>query len=314
MTAVAIVSWNTRDLLRTCLARAGGERPSEVVVVDNGSIDGSVEMVRAEFPAVRLELLPDNPGYGAAANRAFATTASNYVVLLNPDALLRPGALAALTRHLDTHPQVAVVGPRLLNADGSLQRSCHGFPRPWAPAFRRPPLTLLVCRLGWMRERWIETWSHDRVRQVPWVTGAALAIRRDAFRQVGGFDERFHMYFEEVDFCYRLSKAGWETHFTPAAEVVHLVGASTEQRRRAMLLRGCLSQAEFFRAHYTGASLALALWVFRAANRTRIIRDSLRYLAMSKGARREQVSENLGVWHEALALGRPNSGSERRHQ
>ncbi|MFL5517828.1 MAG: glycosyltransferase, partial [Gemmatimonadales bacterium] len=142
--------------------------------------------------------------------------------------------------------------------------------------------------------------------------GAALAIRRDAFRQVGGFDERFHMYFEEVDLCYRLSKAGWETHFTPAAEVIHLVGASTEQRRRAMLLRGCVSQVEFFRIHYAGLRLALALGVFRAAHRTRILRDSLRYLAMSKGARREQVGENLGVWHEALALGRPSAGSDRR--
>jgi GT2 family glycosyltransferase len=301
MTAVAIVSWNTRDLLRTCLARAAGERPSEVVVVDNGSIDGSVEMVRAEFPAVRLELLPDNPGYGAAANRAFATTASNYVLLLNPDAFLCPGALAALVRHLDAHSQAGVVGPRLLNADGSLQRSCHAFPRPWAPAFRRPPLTLLMSRLGWMRERSIETWSHNRVRQVPWVTGAALAIRRDAFRQVGGFDERFHMYFEEVDFCYRLSKAGWQTHFTPAAEVVHLVGASTEQRRGAMLLRGCLSQVEFFRAHHTGPSLALALLLFRAATRARIVRDSVRYLAMPKGSRREEIGENLVVWRQALS-------------
>ncbi len=307
MTAVAIVSWNTRDLLRTCLARAAEQSPADLVVVDNGSIDGSAEMVRAEFPAARLEVLPENPGYGAAANRALAMTESNYLVLLNPDAFLSPGALAALSHHLDEHPRAGVVGPRLLNVDGSLQRSCHPFPRPWAPPLRRPPLSSLVSRLGSMREWWIETWSHDRVRRVPWVTGAALAIRREAFRQVGGFDERFHMYFEEVDLCYRLGKAGWETHFTPAAEVVHLVGASTQQRGAAMLLRGCLSQAEFFRAHYTGASLALALLVFRAATRARIVRDSVRYRAMPEGSRREQVGERLAVWHQALGPGRVSS-------
>jgi GT2 family glycosyltransferase len=307
MTAVVIVSWNTRDLLRTCLLRAAGELPTELVVVDNGSVDGSVEMVRAEFPQVRLQVLPENPGYGAAANRGFALTESEYVVLLNPDAFFRPGALGGLSRHLDEHPQAGIVGPRLLSPDGTLQRSCHAFPRPWAPALRRPPLTSLVGRLGLMREQWIETWSHDRVRRVPWVTGAALAIRREAFRQVGGFDERFQMYFEEVDLCYRLRKAGWETHFTPAAEVVHLVGASTVQRRPAMLLRGSLSQAEFFRAHYKGPSLALALLLFRAATRARIVRDSLRYRVMPKGSRREEVGENLVVWRQVLGLGRTAS-------
>jgi GT2 family glycosyltransferase len=137
VTAVAIVSWNTRDLLRTCLTRAAAQSPSEIVVVDNGSVDGSAEMVRAEFPAVRLELLAENPGYGAAANHAMGLTESAYALLLNPDALLCPGAIAALTRYLDDHPRAGLVGPRLLNADGSLQRSCHAFPRPWAPPLRR---------------------------------------------------------------------------------------------------------------------------------------------------------------------------------
>src|SRR5207249_1100336 len=125
VTAVVIVSWNTRDLLRTCLLRAAAELPAELVVVDNGSVDGSVEMVRAEFPEVRLQVLPENPGYGAAANRGCAATESEYVVLLNADAFLRPGALAGLTRHLQEHPRAGVAGPRLVNADGTLQRSCH---------------------------------------------------------------------------------------------------------------------------------------------------------------------------------------------
>ena len=186
MTAVAVVSWNTRDLLRRCLSPAAAESPRELVVVDNGSVDGSVEMVRAEFPTLRLDVLAGNPGYGTAANRAMAATRSEYVLLLNPDALVRPGALAAVSRHLDAHPRAGLVGPRLLNGDGTLQRSCHGFPRPWAPPLRRRPLAALVMRMGGVREWWIESWSHDRPRVVPWVTGAALGIRREAFRQVGG--------------------------------------------------------------------------------------------------------------------------------
>jgi GT2 family glycosyltransferase len=304
VTAVAIVSWNTRDLLRTCLLHAASESPTEIVVVDNGSVDGSVEMVRAEFPAARLEVLAENPGYGAAANHAMAITASTYLLLLNPDAFLRPGALAAVSRYLDEHPRAGVVGPRLLNADGSLQRSCHGFPRPWAPPLRRRALVSWVNRRGGLREWWLETWSHDRPRPVPWVTGAALAIRREAFQAVDGFDERFHMYFEEVDLSYRLCKSGWETHFTPAAQVVHLGGASTEQCRPAMLLQSCVSQVDFFRAHYSGAGLTLAMWLFRAATRARIARDTVRHRLMPSGREREEVGESLTVWRRALELPR----------
>jgi GT2 family glycosyltransferase len=304
MIAVAIVSWNTRDLLRTCLTGAAGESPSEIVVVDNGSTDGSVDMVRTEFPAVRLEVLADNPGYGAAANHAMAVSTSTYLLLLNPDALVRPGALAALSRYLDQHPGAGVVGPRLLNADGTLQRSCHGFPRPWAPPLRRRALVSWINRLGGVREWWLESWSHDRARAVPWVTGAALAIRREAFDAVGGFDERFHMYFEEVDLSYRLKKSGWETHFTPSAQVVHLGGASTEQCRPAMLLQSCISQVDFFRAHYSGAGLGLALWLFRAATGARIARDMVRYRLTPVGRRRTEMGESLAVWRRALALPR----------
>ena len=122
------------------------------------------------------------------------------------------------------------------------------------------------------------------------------------------------MYFEEVDLSYRLSKAGWETHFTPAAEVIHLGGASTEQRRPAMLLQGCVSQVEFFRAHYSGASFAVALSVFRAATRARIVRDAVRYRAMPPGPRRELVGEKLSVWRQALGVTSARHRAERPAQ
>ncbi|HEX6104576.1 MAG TPA: glycosyltransferase family 2 protein, partial [Gemmatimonadales bacterium] len=242
--AVAIVSWNTRELLRRCLESALAEGAAEIVVVDNGSSDGSVEMVRDQFPRVRLEVRPENPGYGAASNIAFGLCSAEYVLLLNSDTAIHPGALAALVEHLDRNPRAGIVGPRLLNADGTLQKSVFPFPSPLVPLVKRRPVADVVGVVPWLRDEFVGSWAHDRARRAPWVLGAALAIRRTAFDGTGGFDESFVMYFEEVDLCYRLRQAGWEIHFTPAAEVTHVGGASTSQRRPEMLARLSLSAME----------------------------------------------------------------------
>ena len=293
--AVAIVNWNTRDLLRACLRSVLAEEPAEVVVADNGSQDGSVEMVRREFPSVEVIVSPENPGYGAASNRAISRCAAEYVVLLNSDTELRPASLRALLRYLETHPQAAVVGPRLLNPDGTLQASCFPFPRPLVPLMKR--------RTG--------RFGHHTPGPVPWVVGAALAIRRTAFHRIGGFDESYHMYFEEVDLCYRLRKAGWETHFTPDAEVVHIIGASTRQRRAEMLLRTRLSSLEFFRRHHRGIPLAVGLAVEHALTLGRLVRDGVRYCLAGSGGRRDQLKENLTVWWALLRSRSPSLA--RRH-
>lgn len=282
--AVAIVNWNTRDLLRTCLQAVLAEEPAEVVVADNGSQDGSVEMVRRDFPSVTLIVSPENPGYGAASNRAISRCGAGYILLLNSDTELRPGALRTLRGYLEGHQRVGVVGPRLLNPDGTPQQSCFPFPRPLRPLTKR--------RTG--------SFAHDRAGQVPWVVGAALAMRRTAFEAADGFDESYHMYFEEVDLCYRLRKAGWETHFTPDAEVMHLVGASTRQRRAEMLLRTRLSSLEFFRRHHRGISLAVGLTMEYVITLGRLLRDSARYCFARSAGRRDQLKEDLAVWCELL--------------
>jgi GT2 family glycosyltransferase len=299
--AVAIVNWNTRDLLRACLQSAAVEAPAEMVVVDNGSSDGSAEMVEREFPGVMLEVDRANPGYGAASNRALRRCRAEYVLLLNSDTILRPGALAALTDFLDRHPRVGIVGPRLLNPDGTLQRSCFPFPSAFVPVLKRQPFAAMAGLVPWLREAYPAEFSHDEDRRTPWVVGAALGIRRSAFDAVGGFDESFVMYFEEVDLCYRLREAGWETHFSPRAEIVHLGGASTRQRRAEMLVRLSLSSIEFHRRHHRGASLALALAVVRASALGRLARDSARYLVSAPGAGRERLAEDRAVWREVLA-------------
>jgi N-acetylglucosaminyl-diphospho-decaprenol L-rhamnosyltransferase len=288
--AVAIVNWNTRELLRTCLRGVLAEEPAKVVVADNGSQDGSVEMVRQDFPSVTLIVSPENPGYGAASNRAISHCEAEYVLLLNSDTELRPGALRTLRGYLEGHERVGVVGPRLLNPDGTLQESCFPFPRPLLPLMKR--------RSG--------GFSHDRPGPVPWVVGAALAIRRTAFQSVGGFDESYHMYFEEVDLCYRLRKAGWETHFVPDAGVVHVIGASTQQRRAETLLRTRLSSLEFFRRHHRGIPLAVGLTMEYGITLGRLLRDSARYCFARSAGRRDRLKEDLAVWWTLLR--RPSAG------
>ena len=303
--AVAVISWNTRTLLRRCLATVVAEGPREVVVVDNGSSDGSAEMVRAEFPMVRLKLLPGNPGYGAASNTAFTLCRAEYVLLLNSDTELRPGALEALVSHLDRRPGAGIAGPRLLNPDGTLQKSTFPFPGPLVPLIKRRPIANLVAAVPRLRDTFVGAWAHDHARRVPWVLGAALAIRRTAYEAVGGFDPDYLMYYEEVDLCYRMREAGWETHFTPATEVTHVGGASTRQRRPEMLAQLCLSAVEFHRRHHRGVVGLVAIAAVRTTLRFRLGRDWLRYRLSRRGAVRRVLAQNMAVWREVLVRSSP---------
>jgi GT2 family glycosyltransferase len=290
--AVAVVNWNTRDLLRACLRSVVAEAPAELVVADNGSTDGSVEMVRREFPAAVLVVSPENPGYGAGANRAVGRCTTDYVLLLNSDTTLAPGALDALRGYFDRHERAAIVGPRLVHPDGTLQESCFRFPRALRPLTRAKAGSL----------------PHDRAGPVPWVLGAALGLRRTAFEAVGGFDETYHMYFEEVDLAYRLRKVGWETHFTPEARVVHVGGASTRQRRTEMLLRTRLSSLEFYRRHHRGLPRTAGLAAEYTLTLGRLVRDGLRYCAARSGEQRTRLGEDVGVWWRVLRRGLPMAG------
>jgi GT2 family glycosyltransferase len=298
--AVAIVNWNARDHLRNCLRSVVAERPAQCVVADNGSTDGSAELVRREFPGVELIVDGSNPGYGAASNRAIARCDAPYTMLLNSDTVVGPGALRALAHHHDRHPQAGVVGPRLVNPDGTLQRSCYPFPHPLVPHMGSTPLARLARLVPVLRDRYVGTWPHTYARRVPWVVGAALAIRRTAFDSVGGFDPSFYMYFEEVDLSFRLRAAGWETHFAPVAEVVHVGGVSSQQARATMLAHWCLSSMHFYRQHYRGLRLAQAATVLRGTMLGRLVRDTVRYHLAGDEHERVRLREDREVWRRAL--------------
>jgi GT2 family glycosyltransferase len=302
--AVGVISWNTRDLLRSCLRSAREEQPDELVVVDNGSADGSADMVREEFPEARVVVNPHNPGFGAAGNQIFSLTTAPYLLLLNGDTRTRPGGLDAIADYLDAHPQVGVLGPRLVHPDGRLQSSCASFPHPLLPLVKSKGLTRLIRRIPVVRDRVLDTWRHDAPRRVPWVVGAALGIRRAAFEAVAGFDEGFHLYFEEPDLCYRMLRAGWETHFAPVTDIIHVEGASTQQRRHDVLWDWVQSYVRYNERHLSGGRLTVARTTFRFGMRVRWAREQLRARLAADPSRRSEHAADAAIWARALALAR----------
>ena len=298
--AVAVVNYNTREQLRACLASVLEDDGHDVVVADNGSTDGSLEMLRDEYPTVRVIVNRANPGYGAASNAAIAATSSDYVLLLNSDAILQPGALDALCSHLDTHPRSGLVGPRLLNVDGTLQRSVHQFPSPLVTLLDYSWVGLVVGHVPGLRTLYLASDSHRVAKRVPWVTGAALAIRRAAFDAVGGFDPAFFMYYEEVDLSYRLAAAGWETHFTPSANVVHVGGASTSQRRDAMYAQQIAAAIQYSQRHHSRAAVALTRWVLRFSLASRLAGDTVRLTVSRDDADRRRLAENISMLRQMV--------------
>jgi GT2 family glycosyltransferase len=299
--AVAVVSFQTRDDLKRCLMSVRAAHPPETVVVDNGSTDGSIELVREQFPEVRLLVNERNCGYGAAANQAIAACSAPAVLLLNSDTVLDAHALAALAEYLAAHPRAAIVGPRLADLDGTLQHSTYPYPSALDTLVGETGAHLAIRAIPVVRERLLRTWSHDRSRRVPWVLGAALAIRRDAWATVGGFDEAFFMYGEEVDLSQRLAHAGFETHFAPVTTVLHVGGASTRGRPVAMRREFVASMRRYVMRHASRGAAIRLLIVLRVIYAARLVRDALRQRTARDAQERVRLRGAVAEWRGVLA-------------
>ena len=296
--SVLIVNWNVRDLLADCLTSLYSDQHSfnfEVWLVDNASTDGSVAMLQERFPQVQLIQNPDNPGFAQGNLQAYAHSSGGYILMLNPDTLLKPGALDRLYQHLEAHPQTAGVGPDLRNPDSTRQMGCYPF----------PTLSRELWRLLHLDRLWsygvypVERWETMDPRPVDVVQGACLLLRRSALEQVGFLDPDYYMYTEEVDLCYRLKRAGWGISWLPAARVIHFGGQSTHQAAEAMFLRLYESKILFFRKHYGLMSAGLYKLILSMAAVIRIAFSPL--LLLVKPERRSETKAITANYRQLLA-------------
>ncbi len=254
--SICIVSWNTRDYLDECLSgirETSDEVSREVIVVDNASEDGSADMVRDEYPEATLIANDDNCGYAAGNNQAIEVATGEHVLLMNPDIVAHEGALDNLVDLLDRRPEAGAVAPRLILPDGSVQASCRSFPTPDVVLYEALGLSRLFPRsriFGKYRMTW---WDYDDERPVDQPMASALLLRGAALKEVGGMDEDFPIFFNDVDLCKRLWDAGWQIWFMPSASMDHVGGASTSQVPRRMLVESHRSFVRFYRKHYRGS-------------------------------------------------------------
>jgi GT2 family glycosyltransferase len=234
--ACVVVTYDALPWIEQCLASVAG---IETVVVDNGSSDGTVDVVRERFPQVRV-LESSNDGLAAGWNRGIAETGCEHVLVLNADAWLVEDALSRLVAAADRHPRAAAIGPKLLNPDGSLQRSVRGFPTTWRLATEYLYLRKLAPRSRSLNAFYGAGFDHESERAVEWVMGACFLLRRNAYDEVGPFDERFFLFSEEVDWMRRATDRGWSVVFTPEARCVHVSGAAHGGRLYRENVRGHL--------------------------------------------------------------------------
>lgn len=313
--SIVIVNWNVAELLRECLrSLLAGARPSaegdgpltlgglaaEIIVVDNASSDHSVALVRSEFPMVRLLPSDRNLGYTGGNNLGLAHARGRHVLILNPDTRVVGDAIATLVAYLDAHPEVALVGPRLVYPDGSAQPSRRRFPTLAMALMESTLLEQWFPRNRWARAYRMEDVPDDAARYVDWVNGACMLVRREAIEQVGALDEGYFMYSEELDWCRRMAGAGWRVAHEPAATVIHHEGRSSEQVAATRQVYFESSKVRYFRKHHG----ALTANLLRAALLgTYVVRLAVEGAKYALGHRRALRAQRLRAHLEVLRSG-----------
>ena len=232
--SAVVVSYNVCDLLRACLeslkrARESGEL-DEIIVVDSSSSDGSDGMVRDQYPDVALQVVA-NRGFGAGVNAGLAASSGDAILILNPDTVVCPGAVNALSTSLFSSPGTGMVGPQLRYPDGTPQPSRRRFPTAWTPVFESTILEEWLPANRWVRHYRMLDGPGHRETSVDWLVGAAMMVRREVVEQAGGLDVSFWLYGEELEWCYRIRRHGWQIRYVPDATIIHHEGSSTSQDR-----------------------------------------------------------------------------------
>lgn len=253
--SIIVISWNVSALLRECLRsipEAAHGLTYELIVIDNASTDGSPDMVEREFPAAHVIRSERNTGFAGGNNQAIRQTDPNsrYILLLNSDTLVPPGALREMIRFLDDHPQAGAASPRLQRPDGAPQPFAFG---------SDPTLPYLIARgiSQNLLRRYLHDWNTTAVQSVDWVSGACLIVRRQAIERAGLLDENMFMYFEDAEWCLRIRKCGWKVYYVPTVSITHIGGQSLAQNPAAR--RAYYQSMEYLYAKHYGRVQSLLL-------------------------------------------------------
>jgi len=252
--SVVIVNWNTGPTLRACLSAlfaSEGDRPHQVIVVDNASTDGSESGIASEYPALQLIQNASNIGFARAVNQGLRVARGQFALIMNPDVTLLPSALPRLMEFMTTHIHAGIAGPRLLNPDGTVQGSARRDPSAWTALFgRSAPLTQLFPNNPVSQQELPAlSVTGDAPVEVDWLSGACLLVRRTAWEQVGLLDEQFFLFWEDADWGLRFRKAGWRVYYVPAAAGTHLIGVSRSRRRVGSVVDLHVSAFRYYRKH-----------------------------------------------------------------
>ena len=306
--SIVIISWNVRELLRRCLdsiqESLRGEKGKgllvETIVFDNGSADGSADMVREDFPWVHLMESEVNLGFTKGNNLAIGQSEGRYILLLNPDTEVVGDALGTMMAYMESHPRVGALGPQLMNPDGTTQSSRRRFPTMATAFLESTVLQPWFQGSGILKRYYLLDRPDDETQPVDWVVGAALLIRREALHQVGPLDEEFFMYSEELEWCYRLKAQGWEVVYLPTAQVVHQEGRSSEQVLAARHIHFQRSKVLFFKKYYGWRGEVLR-WFILSTYLYLLVLEGFKWLVGHKRPlRRERVAAYWQVLRSGL--------------
>ncbi len=292
--SIIIVSWNAKHYLAQCLdSLAHQVQPcnSEIVVVDNASSDGSYELVRDNFPDVKLIQTGRNLGFARANNIGMAQVRGKYVCLINSDVILREHCLSGLRNYMDQHPEIGILGPRILNPDLSIQESCKEFPTLWNSFCRALALDSLFRHSPTFSGSLMRYFAHDEIRPVDILSGCFWVVRRAALGQVGPLDEEFFMYAEDKDWCKRFWDAGWSVVYFPGAEAIHFGAASSSREPVRFYLEMNRANLLYWKKHYGRAQQLAIRAVMLLHESLRIAGSGL--LFVMRPRRRASLSYNL---------------------
>lgn len=300
--SIIIVNWSAGHLLKDCLEsiyRNTIKINCEIFVVDNASTDGSLEMVRKEFPQVKLVENKSNLGFAKANNQAISKSSGMYILLLNPDTIVQKDAFQNMIEFMDTHPQTGVVGSKVLYADGSLQLSCGHFPSLRTEFFHSTLLGEIFPKSPFIGNFRMSNWDHSSVREVDWVSGSCLLVRKAVITDVGLLDEAIFMYAEDIDWCYRIKNAAWKIYYLPQSKIIHLESQIANTNLTNKLRNGYQGLYYFFDKHY-GKKVAILFKVLVANGM--ILRMTIRCFQYAMNYERKRTRELLRAYFQVLRM------------